>query len=313
VKHRIISLIASGTEIVSALGHGAELVGRSHECDFPPSIQSLPVCSEPRIDVHASSGEIDAQVRTAVGDALSVYSVFVDQLDRLHPTHLITQSQCEVCAVSLSDVQQAVCEMIGSQPEIVTLAPMDLNDIWDDIRRVAAALKDEQRGNDLVQELQRRLKRVQSAANQGQARPRVVCLEWLDPLMSAGNWVPELVELAGGIPLLCEAGKHSPYFGWSDLLSADPDVIAIMPCGFDMARTSRELGVLTGSAVWMELKAVQQGRVYLTDGNQFFNRPGPRVVESAEILAEILHPSLSDAFGHRGTGWARLEVKPSQP
>jgi iron complex transport system substrate-binding protein len=307
VKNRIISLIASGTEIVSAIGHGDELVGRSHECDFPPSVESLPVCSEPRIEIDVSSGEIDAQVRAAVGDALSVYRVFVDQLNDLRPTHIVTQSQCEVCAVSLNDVQQAVCEMIGSQPEIVTLAPMDLRDIWEDIRRVAAALGDVQRGDDFVHELQRRIKQVQAATAAVTARPKVVCLEWLDPLMSAGNWVPELVELAGGIPLLCESGKHSPYFGWNDLRRVDPDVIAIMPCGFDIARTSRELALLTENPAWKELNAVREGRVYITDGNQYFNRPGPRVVESAEILAEILHPSLAEKFGHHGTGWVRLE------
>ncbi len=309
MSNRIISLIPSATEIVTALGLQDQLVGRSHECDFPESIRSLPVCSEPRIDVNASSGEIDRQVKSALANAVSIYKLNVEELTRLQPTHLITQTQCEVCAVSLQDVQQAVCQMVGSQPEVISHNPNSLADIWNDIQITADKLGVPERGHELIASLKDRLEQVRQSVVGRTVKPSVVCLEWLNPLMAAGNWVPELVEIAGGVPLLCEAGKHSPYFEWSSLHQANPDVIAIMPCGFDIPRTISELGVLFDSPDWFELRAVRQGRVYLTDGNQFFNRPGPRVVESAEILAEILHDVGHNRPDHRHhqAGWIRLE------
>ena len=310
MANRIVSLIASGTEIVSALGFGDELVGRSHECDFPESVESLPVCSAPRINVHVSSLEIDQQVQAAVRDALSVYTVFVDRLDELSPTHIVTQSQCEVCAVSLNDVRDAVCRMVNSQPEIIALEPMDLNDVYSDIVRTAEMLGDRERGTRLVGTMQSRLDEIRAAAGREPTRPSIVCLEWLEPLMSAGNWVPELVEIAGGRVLLGTAGVHSPYFSWEDLLRVDPDVIAILPCGFDIPRTNEELHVVTRHPAWRELSAVRNGRVYVTDGNQYFNRPGPRIVESAEILFEILHCDTDEQrrfWKHHGSGWLRLD------
>ncbi|MBI1313706.1 ABC transporter substrate-binding protein [bacterium] len=304
MEHRIVSLIASATEIVSALGFQDSLVGRSHECDFPPEVENLTVCSEPRIDVTGTSLEIDQAVRRTVRDALSVYSVFRHELERLQPTHIITQTQCDVCAVSLRDVEAAVCGMVVSRPAIVSLEPMCLANIWSDIERVAESLDATESGQSLIQSLQFRLDDVKKRVPQATQRPRVFCLEWLEPIMSAGNWVPELVEIAGGKPILCEAGKHSPYVTWDDLLEADPDVIAIMPCGFDMERTKQELHLLTDDLHWSQLRAVQNRRVYLTDGNQFFNRPGPRVVESAEILFEVLHGE--STWGHCGNSWAEF-------
>jgi iron complex transport system substrate-binding protein len=306
---RIISLIASATEIVCALGYERALVGRSHECDYPPGIERLPACSEARIDIHASSREIDRQVRAAVREALSVYRVRVDELERLRPTHIITQTQCEVCAVSLKDVEAAVCELVGSRPRIVSLEPMELADVWSDIRRVADSLGDAARGEQLVRSLQSRLELVRRDVSRETQRPTVLCLEWLDPPMSGGNWIPELVELAGGRPLLADAGKHSPWIEWEDVRRADPDVIVVLPCGFDIPRIMAEIGVVTRRKDWRELRAVRDGRVYVTDGNQFFNRPGPRVVESAEILAEVFHHPDGPAR-HRGTGWAPLPDAP---
>lgn len=304
MEHRIVSLIASATEIVAALGYEDSLVGRSHECDFPTSVEQLTVCSEPRIDVTGSSLQIDREVKATVREALSVYSVFRHELERLKPTVVITQSQCDVCAVNLKDVQAAVCEMIDSKPEIVSLEPMALADIWSDIQTVAQALNDPEAGQRLVKSLQERLQRVVTTVPESKARPSVVCIEWLEPLMPAGNWIPELVELAGGKSLLSEAGKHSPWMTWDDLINADPDFIIIMPCGFGIERTQQELHLLTGHPSWKSLKAVRSGNVYLTDGHQYFNRPGPRIVDSAEILAEIIHgPAIN--FGHEGTGWVR--------
>lgn len=302
---RIISLIASATEMVCALGLEDALVGRSHECDFPPAVQRLPVCSEPRIDPAASSREIDRQVKTSLAEALSIYRVFREELERLQPTHILTQTQCDVCAVSLQDVEEAVCGLVGSRPQIISLAPMSLADVWNDIRRVAETLEIPERGEALTAELQGRLDRLAQALPHGLQRPTVVCLEWLDPLMSGGNWLPELVEIAGGRLLLAEAGRHSPWMAWKDLQAADPDVLVLLPCGFDIPRTLAELTPLRAHPAWPHLRCVRTGRVYVADGNQYFNRPGPRLVESAEILAELLH-GVPTPLRHRGCGWIPL-------
>lgn len=299
---RVVSLIASATEIVSALGMEDRLVGRSHECDFPPSILSLPVCSSSKVDAAASSRDIDHQVREIVGEALSVYRVDGQLLDELAPTVIVTQTQCEVCAVSLRDVEEAVCDVVRSEPRIVPLAPMALGDVFDDIEAVAGALGIPDRGRQLVTQLKARLDAVSAATAGLKRRPTVACVEWIDPPMHAGNWVPELVEIAGGQVMAGEPGRHSGYFEFEELLSADPEVIAVMPCGFDIPRTRVEMPALAAQPGWNDLTAVREGRVFLTDGNQYFNRPGPRVVESAEILAELLHPDYFD-FGRRGSGW----------
>ena len=304
MKHRIVTLIASATEIVCALGFEDQLVGRSHECDHPPSVARLPVCSTSKVEVEAAGRTIDDQVRAIVADGLSVYRVDAGILDRLAPTVVITQTQCEVCAVSLKDVEAAVCELVRSRPRIVSLEPISLPDIWSDIRTVASALGAPQRGEALVDRLLAGLDAVQARAAAEGTRPTIGCIEWIDPLMAAGNWVPELVERAGGVDVLGKAGEHSGGLSIEALAAADPDVIAIMPCGWDIERAGREMPPLAAHPVWPRLSAVRNGRVYMTDGNQYFNRPGPRVVESAEILADVLHPAHCD-FGHRGRGWTR--------
>jgi iron complex transport system substrate-binding protein len=304
-ESRIISLIASATEIVCALGFESQMVGRSHECDFPASVKRLPVCTSPKFEVEGLSYEIDQRVKAILQEALSVYRVDADLLERLRPSHIITQSQCEVCAVSLKDVEQAVCLFTGSQPVIVSLEPNALADVWSDIRRVAAALNASERGEELVAGLRRRMDDVVAKARTAQSRPTVACVEWIEPLMAAGNWMPELVEMAGGVNLFGETGKHSPWMSWEELVAADPDVIFISPCGFDIARTMEETHLLTGKREWRELVSVKENRVFVADGNQYFNRPGPRLVESLEILSELLHPELFH-FGHEGKGWLRL-------
>ena len=300
---RIVSLIASATEIVSALGFEDQLVGRSHECDYPPSVARLPVCTAPKFDVHGSSADIDRRVKTLLQDATSVYNVDAALLKSLRPDVIVTQSQCAVCAVSRDDVERAICAWVDSRPRVVTLEPNCLADVWTDIRRVAAALDARTRGEQLVQRLQHRMEEIASRAASLATRPTVACLEWLDPLMAAGNWMPELIEHAGGVNLFGEAGKHSPAMTWDELIAKDPDVILALPCGFDLPRTRTEMRALARDPRWPALRAVAAGRVYVTDGNQYFNRPGPRLVESLEILAEILHP---EAFRFGQEGWEKF-------
>ncbi|MDQ7051769.1 MAG: cobalamin-binding protein [candidate division KSB1 bacterium] len=302
---RVVTLIASATEIVCALGLEDWLVGRSHECDYPPSVQSLPVCTEVKFQTDGRSYEIDQRVKAIVEEGVSVYRVRSDVLNRLRPDVIITQTQCEVCAVSLRDVEEAVCELVESRPQIVSLHPDCLADVWEDIRRVGRALGVADRAERLVQQLQARMEAIANEAKSATKRRRAACIEWIDPLMAAGNWMPELVEMAGGIHLFGEAGKHSPFMSWDELRRADPDILLIHPCGFDIARTLEEMPVLTQRPDWGDLRAVQQKQVFVLDGNQYFNRPGPRLVESLEILAEIFHPSLFQ-FGHEGRGWVRF-------
>ena len=296
---RIVSLISSATEIVHALGQIEGLVGRSHECDYPERVKALPVCTRPRIAVEATSQEIDRQVKESARTSVSIYDVFEDVIEGLRPTHILTQIQCDVCAVSLRDVELALERGINGQPKIISLQPDSLSAIWEDVRRVAGALGIAERGEAVIRELQLRMR----TGPVSKPAPRVACIEWMEPLMAAGNWTPELIEMAGGVNLFGEAGKHSPWMTWEELAAADPDVIVIAPCGFDLARTEQELYWMTGRPGWRGLRAVKNGRVYLADGNRFFNRPGPRVVETLHILVEMLHESAQRAAG---VGWRAL-------
>ena len=301
---RIVSLIASATEIVCALGFERHLVGRSHECDYPESVKRLPVCTEPKFNVEGTSYEIDQRVKAIVQESLSVYRVDGEKLRDLEPDVIVTQAQCEVCAVSLREVERTVCAWLQTCPKLVSLMPNALADVWADIELVAEALDARDAGAELIVRLQGRMASIADKARAFQARPTVACIEWIDPLMAAGNWMPELVEMGGGVNLFGEAGKHSPWMTWAQLCERDPDVLLILPCGFDIARSRQEMHLLTGRPEWPRLKAVRAGRMFLCDGNQYFNRPGPRLVESLEILAELLHPE-AFAFGHEGTGWQR--------
>jgi iron complex transport system substrate-binding protein len=299
---RVVSLIASATEIVCALGFEDQLVGRSHECDYPPSVHRLPVCTAPKFDVHGSSLEIDRRVKEVLQLGLSVYRVDADLLRELGPDVIVTQSHCEVCAVNEKDVAEAVGGWLGSR--VVSLAPNALADVWTSIRAVAEALGVPERGVRLVEDLRARAEGVAARARTLPDRPRVACIEWIEPLMAAGNWVPELVEMAGGVSLFGTAGKHAPWMTWEQLAAAVPDVVVVMPCGLDLGRCREEMPALAHRSGWDSLSAARAGRVFLTDGNQYFNRPGPRLVESLEILAELLHPAVF-RFGHEGTGWQR--------
>ena len=302
---RIVSLLPSCTEIACALGFEAALVGRSHECDFPAAVRALPVLTAPKLDTRASSVEIDRSVKQLVTEGLSVYRVDAERLRELSPTFILTQDQCEVCAASLRDVELALEAWLRERPQVVSLNPATLGDVWDDVERVALALGVPERGQTAVRAIKDRVAEIAERAAGARARPRVACVEWIEPLMAAGNWMPELVELAGGASLFGASGQHSPWLEWEALREADPDAIVVMPCGFDRPRTREELPPLQAQPGWENLRAVRDGRVYVVDGNQYFNRPGPRLVESLELLAEMLHP---EVFGtaHRGSAWEPL-------
>jgi iron complex transport system substrate-binding protein len=290
---RIVTLLPSATEIVCALGFEAELVGRSHECDYPPSVARLPALTEAKFNAEGTSAQIDQRVKKIVADALSVYRVDAPKLRELRPDIIVTQSQCEVCAVSENDVEAAVAEWLGARPRIVSLAPYGLDDIFTDMQRVADALGAPARGVELVATLRNRLAAIAGKARNAAERPTVATIEWIDPLMAAGNWMPTLVEMAGGSNLFGTAGEHSPWMKFDDLAAKDPEVILISPCGFNMDRAAQDLPVLTNNPKWQQLAAVRNRRVFMADGNQYFNRPGPRIAESLDILAEIVIPSCS--------------------
>ncbi|MCB9721105.1 MAG: cobalamin-binding protein [Candidatus Omnitrophica bacterium] len=302
---RIVSLIASATEIICALGFQDNLVGRSHECDYPAGIENLPALSAPKIDVHGASAEIDRRVKDVVREGLSVYDVDADLLKALKPDVIVTQDQCEVCAVSLHDVEEAVAEWTGSRPVIVSLKPESMHDVWQDIRRVSDALRCRERAEALILEIQKEMEEI-SAECEGLVPPlNVACIEWVDPLMAAGNWVPEMVHLLHARCSFGAPGEHSKYITWEDIVKKDPNVIITMPCGFDVARTLQDIPILSGKPEWSDLKAVRHGRVYVTDGNQYFNRPGPRLRESLQMMAEMCYPGRF-SFGFEGKGWQKL-------
>ena len=298
----IVSLIPSGTEMVCALGCQAQLKGRSHECDFPYGIRSLPICTAPNLSVDGTSREIHERVSGILQDALSVYRVETEVLRALKPDIIVTQTQCDVCAVSFTDVEKALKESLEIQPTVISLHATNLQGVWDDLLRVAQGLSIEQEGRELVGNSQSRISTIADQCWNKNFHPSVACIEWMEPLMAAGNWVPELVQLAGGLSIFGEPGAHAPWITWEALAAANPDIVVLMPCGFSMSRIEEEMSTFTQNPVWPKLKAVQAGNVYLTDGNQYFNRPGPRLVESLEILAEIFFPSQVQ-FGHEGTGW----------
>ncbi|HWE28217.1 MAG TPA: cobalamin-binding protein, partial [Polyangia bacterium] len=264
---RVVSLIASSTEIVCALGEGDKLVGRSHECDFPPWVKSLPAVTAPKFATDGTSCEIDQRVKAIVQEGLAVYRVDAAALAALRPDVIVTQSQCEVCAVSTKDVEAAVCQMVGAAsgggPKIVSLEPNALDDIWRDIARVAEAIGVAERGRALIAGLQGRMDAVGVRARTAATRPTVACIEWVDPLMAAGNWMPTLVELAGGTNLFGSAGKHSPWMTFDELCARDPEIIIVMPCGYDIARASEDLPLLTRQPRWATLRAVTSGRVFV--------------------------------------------------
>lgn len=290
----VASLLPAATEIVCALGARSRLVGVSHECDFPADVVGLPVLTSSKVLSRGSSAAIDRDVRRVLRDALAVYDLELERLAELAPDVIVTQDLCDVCAVSYDDVRRAAGELLPGTA-IVSLHPTRLADVWRDVRAVAEALGEPARGTRLADELQGRVAALAARARAVGRRPAVLTIEWLDPVMVGGTWMPELVELAGGRALVTRPGDHAPTLAADALRALDPapEVVLIKPCGFDLPRALSELDALAPHLDGCDWPALRERRVFAADGNAFFNRPGPRLVESLEILAACLHP---DAF-----------------
>ena len=295
---RVVSLIASATEILDALGAGSLQVARSHECDWPPAVLALPQLTRPKFKVEGTSRQIDVAVKSLVEQGLAVYEVDAEGLKAIAPDVILTQDQCEVCAVSLADVERAVATWTECRANVVSLRPHTLGDVYSDNQRIADALGMAGAGVALNARMQSRFAEITSRVT-GRPQPRLAFIEWIDPLMSGGHWMPELIDAAGGINLFGNRGAQSPWISVADVAAAGPDVILVAPCGYDLEKTCEEMAVLDANPEWRALRAVREGRTFIADGNAYFDRPGPRLVESAEILAEILHPGLW-AYGHLG-------------
>jgi iron complex transport system substrate-binding protein len=294
---RIVSLVPNATEIVCALGLGDALVGVSHDCDFPPEIRGKPVLSQAVVSAGARSAAIDSRIREAVHSGTSVYHLDAQALARLDPDLILTQELCTVCAPSYTLVTKAA-KLLDSDVKIVSLEPHRLRDVLDNIRLVGELTGTEPRAQAFVEGLEARITAV-AARDAGAPRdartlrPRVVCLEWMDPIYVGGHWVPEMVDIAGGFDVLGRPGEASRVVEWEEVVAARPEVLVLMPCGYDIARTRAELETLTARPGWRELPAAQAGRVFLTDASSYLNRPGPRLVHGLEILAWAINPATS--------------------
>ena len=288
---RIVSLLPSATEIVCELGLGAELVAVTHECDYPAFVQELPKATRTLIPKDAPSAEIDALVRERLKGQRALYSLDLPTLEALRPDLIVTQALCDVCAVAEEEVQDAACRLPG-RPRVLNLEPETLPQVLDAIRQVAAAAGQTAQGEEAVRALEARVQAVATRSAAVSHRPRVALLEWLDPPFSCGHWNPELVRLAGGEEVLGVAGQRSRTLSWDAVAAARPEVVFVACCGYGLERTLVDVAELGELPAWREQPAVRAGRVHVADGSHYFSRPGPRIVDSLEILAHALHPHL---------------------
>ncbi|MGH3086379.1 MAG: cobalamin-binding protein [Rubrobacteraceae bacterium] len=285
---RVASLLPSATEMVHFAGATDALVGVTHECDFPEGVQRLPKLTASKIDHHEmSSSEIDEAVGR-LSDEDSIYALDAELLEELSPDLIVTQGLCEVCAVSENVVERAI-SALDARPDLLSLNPTSLDEVMEDAVRVGDALGRGDETRSKVEALKRRLARVEESVS-GATPPRVGCIEWLDPPFSAGHWVPEMVKLAGGEDLFAEPGEPSRRMRWKEVFEASPEVLVLMPCGFDVERTMKEVHALAELPGWRDVPAVRDGRVWVVDANSYFSRPAPRLVEGVETLARVLHP-----------------------
>ena len=269
-----------------------------------PRVSELPICTIPKFNVDGTSREVDDEVKSLVQSALSIYYINEKLLKELKPDIIFTQSQCEVCAVSVSDVENALKNITGLSSRVISVEPNSVEDIVNDILTIAEILNVRKKGKELVELIKAKIDSTEKIVYQ-KSSPSVAAIEWIDPLMAAGNWVPQLIRVAGGKNLFGEAGKHSPWMKYNDLVEQDPEIIIVMPCGYDIKKSLIEIKTLESKKGWGSLKAVRNRNVYITDGNQFFNRPGPRIIESIEILLEIIHSDFSESK-HIDSGWIKL-------
>ncbi|MFB6099616.1 MAG: cobalamin-binding protein [Salinibacter sp.] len=292
---RIVSLLPAATEWICVFGGGDQLVGRSHECDYPESVQDVPVVTAPTYDAEGNSAAIDDAVQEQLQAGLSLYEVDLPHLRRLAPDLIVTQDQCEVCAVSLPELEDRLGDWTGAAPEVVSMRPQSLKEVLDEALRLARAMEALDRAMEVIANLETGLRVLRDQVGvdrttNPESLPSVACVEWLEPLMVAGHWMPDVVEMAGGRPVMGRAGRPTQPVEWKDLRAADPDLLALMPCGFTIDETRRDLEYLTDRPGWDELSAVQNESVALLDGNAYFNRPGPRLYRAIELLAACLYP-----------------------
>ena len=291
---RIVSLLPSATEIVCALGLADELVAVTHECDYPPEVRGKPVITASALDQAADSATIDRLVAGSIHEHRGIYTLDERLLSEVRPDLILTQELCDVCAVSYSEVQRAARILPGETP-VVSLEPRTLGDILDTIMLVGRLTGHEETAADVVARLRTRIDAVAARARAAATRPRVYCMEWIDPPFGAGHWIPEMVRLAGGEDVLGREGEPSARVTWPEVAAAAPDVVVVMPCGFDTERAARELAAVQDRPEWRGLPAVARGAVWVTNGSAYFSRPGPRMVDGLEILAHALHPDLFPA------------------
>ena len=300
---KIVTLIPSATEIVTFLGKKNLIVGRSHECDYPKDLNKIKKLTSPKINIEGTSGEIHQEITEILENSLSVYKVDVNELKKLNPDVVVTQAHCEVCAVSFSEVEEIVTNHLNKNTKIISLQPNTLNDVFDDIKRVAKGLNiDEIEIKNLIKPLKQRLESIKIKSSKKKKRT-IACIEWIDPLMVAGNWIPEMVEISGGEDIFGKSGKDSHWIKFDEIQKYDPEIIIFLPCGYDIEKTKNEVeNLFNKQNKWNMLDAFKNKEIYIVDGNQFFNRPGPRLLESLEIFAEIIHPELFN-FNHKQVGW----------
>lgn len=296
---RILSLLPSATEIVYALGLGDDLVGVSHECDYPPEVRSKPVVSSSDLSPTLPSATIHGAVNKHRHPAHSLYRLDEELLRKIDPEVILTQELCDVCAIPVAQVREAA-RILEGPCRIISLEPNTLRQILDNILTVGEVAGQEERALSVIHSLQERISRVAGIAKQADTHPRVFCMEWMDPAMAGGHWVPEMIRLAGGIDGLGREGLPSTVIPWEAVVDNAPEVVVLMPCGYKTDRTVSEMGQLSNRAGWHDLPAVRDGRVYIVDSPSYFSRPGPRTVTGLEILAGIIHPELFDRFIPQG-------------
>lgn len=288
---RIVSLLPSATEIICMLGLQEQLVGITHECDYPPAVTHLPRVTRSLIPSGATSRRIDELVRERLRTQQALYTLDWPVLERLRPELLVTQALCDVCAVAEAEVRAAACALPG-QPRVVNLEPQCLEDVFACFHQVAQAAGVPQRAATVIAQLRSRVQTVIQQSEQVRYRPRVVLLEWIDPPFCCGHWTPELIRLAGGREMLGQEGRPSRTLLWDEVCAVDPEVLLIACCGFDVPRARQDQPLLEGYPGYKRLTAVKTGRVYWLDGNAYFSRPGPRLVDSLELIAHLLHPDI---------------------